>query len=115
RAAAKNSDHVLVVTDPSDYSRVVEKVSARSSLSELSTELAHKAWRHVADYDQAIASHFGSALRYGENPHQPAKFVGQPIWNSLTLNAISYSNAVDLTAAVELLFSLQSSAALKTF
>jgi len=100
RAAAKNHDSVMVVTDPADYSRVSQSLDAPDSEREqLRFDLAVKAFEHTAHYDGMIANYFGrvkragtvsdlepfsktvnlqydlaGVLRYGENPHQQAAF-----------------------------------------
>jgi phosphoribosylaminoimidazolecarboxamide formyltransferase/IMP cyclohydrolase len=101
RAAAKNFEHVLAVTDPADYALVVRKLDEGIDLA-TRLNLAQKAFHASARYEQAIASFLsglaaeqsaltvraGSAfpenlslrfqkvqdLRYGENPHQAAAF-----------------------------------------
>lgn len=97
RAAAKNFEHVLAVTDPSDYALVVRKLDEGVDRS-TRLYLARKAFQASAAYEQAIASFLsrldeGSSetstpfpeslrlrfeklqdLRYGENPHQRAAF-----------------------------------------
>jgi phosphoribosylaminoimidazolecarboxamide formyltransferase/IMP cyclohydrolase len=97
RAAAKNYQHVAVITDPADYPRLIQEMNAEGSLS-LATrfELACKAFSHTAAYDGAISNYLTALeqdgrrnlfpqrlnlnfaksqdLRYGENPHQQAAF-----------------------------------------
>jgi phosphoribosylaminoimidazolecarboxamide formyltransferase/IMP cyclohydrolase len=101
RAAAKNFEHVLAVTDPADYALVVRKLDEGIDLA-TRLYLAQKAFQASARYEQAIASFVcgltaekaalaagaGSVfpetlslgfekvqdLRYGENPHQTAAF-----------------------------------------
>lgn len=97
RAAAKNFEHVTVVTDPNDYDTVIADLEKNHATS-LATrrELAKKAFSHTAEYDTAIAQYFSSSseatppqafpeklvlqgqkiidLRYGENPHQQAAY-----------------------------------------
>ena len=102
RAAAKNWRDVLVVTDPADYLRVLDDLSAEGGSSPaFRFDLARRAFAHTAAYDATIASTleaigsegdpFGRPaeppalpstirvslprrriLRYGENPHQAA-------------------------------------------
>ncbi len=100
RAAAKNHASVTIVTDPSDYDRVVASLSDTAEANQqLRFELAVKAFEHTARYDGMIASYLGRLsgpnakagddaaifsktinsqfelvheLRYGENPHQHA-------------------------------------------
>jgi phosphoribosylaminoimidazolecarboxamide formyltransferase/IMP cyclohydrolase len=102
RAAAKNHASVGVVTDPSQYSRVLTDLRERGKLSdETRFLLAREAFRRTADYDAAIARYLSAEtggpgdeparpqmfparhtldltrtleLRYGENPHQSAAF-----------------------------------------
>ncbi|MGH9388541.1 MAG: bifunctional phosphoribosylaminoimidazolecarboxamide formyltransferase/IMP cyclohydrolase, partial [Vicinamibacteria bacterium] len=103
RAAAKNFEHVLAVTDPADYPLLVRKLDEGVDLA-TRLYLARKAFQASARYEQAIASFLsglaadqstltrsaGSGfpgtltlrfekiqdLRYGENPHQMAAFYG---------------------------------------
>ncbi len=60
RAAAKNHPRVAVVTDPRDYTGVVEELRAGNGHlgPETRWRLATRAFRHVAAYDEAIARHF---------------------------------------------------------
>jgi phosphoribosylaminoimidazolecarboxamide formyltransferase/IMP cyclohydrolase len=100
RSAAKNQRFVGVVTDPSDYGRVLDEMQrGAGALSDaFRRELAAKAYALTARYDAAIAAWMhaqeraaGAAespfpasfalagvkvsdLRYGENPHQRAAF-----------------------------------------
>jgi phosphoribosylaminoimidazolecarboxamide formyltransferase/IMP cyclohydrolase len=97
RSAAKNYEHVAVVTDPGDYEPVLNELAANGALgAETRWRLAQKAFSHTARYDGAISNyltsidaagarsrfprrlnlHFERAqpMRYGENPHQEAAF-----------------------------------------
>ncbi len=98
RSAAKNHAHVGIVTDPADYTRVLEALGSDTELTTaLRYDLAVKAFEHTAQYDGMIANFLGSRvnesqqpenfsrtfnvqlekvqdLRYGENPHQNAAF-----------------------------------------
>jgi len=102
RSAAKNYEHVAVLTDPADYEAVLrEMASAAGALgAETRLRLAQKAFSHTAQYDGAISNYLtaldGSGglerfprrlnlqfervqpLRYGENPHQEAAFYRDP-------------------------------------
>lgn len=136
RSAAKNHARVTVVTDPEDYPRVLESLASaeRAIPRALRAELAARAFSHTAAYDSAIANWLGqhgaqhdtapefpprlhlgwqqgSALRYGENPHQRAMFYRDR--GSAELNgtlggarqlhgkALSYNNIADTDAALE--------------
>ena len=98
RAAAKNYQSVAVLTDASDYDKVLgEMESSGGALSERTRfDLARKALSHTAAYDGAISNYLTAVdlkgarqrfperlnlnfakvqdLRYGENPHQQAAF-----------------------------------------
>jgi phosphoribosylaminoimidazolecarboxamide formyltransferase/IMP cyclohydrolase len=98
RAAAKNHEHVGVLTSPSQYESVLSELREHASLSDGTRHaLARAAFAHCAAYDAAIVEWFdtggaigtapdpvGTAVpetihlalervdvvRYGENPHQ---------------------------------------------
>ncbi|KAG2226162.1 hypothetical protein INT45_003307 [Circinella minor] len=79
RAAAKNHARVSIVSDPADYSKVIEELKGGDVTQETRNKLALKAFNHTSDYDEAISNYFrreysqGEAmlpLRYGANPHQ---------------------------------------------
>ena len=98
RAAAKNYAAVAVVTDPSDYPKLLAEMAESGGALSESTRflLARKAFAHSAAYDAAIGNYLGALapdgrrnafpesltlqfeklqdLRYGENPHQAAAF-----------------------------------------
>jgi len=98
RSAAKNSAHVGVVVDPSDYERVAAELESSRALSGATRfDLMKKAFAHTAAYDAAISEYLTSRtsadaaplhfpatlgavfskvqdLRYGENPHQAGAF-----------------------------------------
>ncbi len=57
-AAAKNYLKVTVVTDPSDYGRIVEWLKNGHITFTQRVELAKKAWKHLADYQQGISDFF---------------------------------------------------------
>jgi phosphoribosylaminoimidazolecarboxamide formyltransferase/IMP cyclohydrolase len=58
RSAAKNFKDVTVITDPSDYSRVLAEIS-RSGETTLQTrfELARKVYNRTSHYDRAISEY----------------------------------------------------------
>jgi phosphoribosylaminoimidazolecarboxamide formyltransferase/IMP cyclohydrolase len=98
RAAAKNYGKVTVITDPADYSLLLNEIAANQGKVSASSRFrfACKAFSHTAAYDSAISNYLtaisddGSRnafpavlnlnftrlqnLRYGENPHQNAAF-----------------------------------------
>lgn len=110
RAAAKNASHVLVATDPAQYSEVISELKSTGSVSEPLLERCRaRTWERVFEYDRAIAEKYGESkkvnLRYGENPHQSAELIMDPEspvdWESSPV-PLSYNNILDLSAAYEL-------------
>ncbi len=130
RSAAKNMRFVTVVVDPNDYGRVIESLreNGGATTEPLRFELARKVFARVAEYNAAIAgwlagqrpggempSSFvkaftgGESLRYGENPHQAARFYREPPTGAAAIahveqlhgKAMSYNNYVDGDAALE--------------
>ncbi|MBN1621417.1 MAG: bifunctional phosphoribosylaminoimidazolecarboxamide formyltransferase/IMP cyclohydrolase [Endomicrobiales bacterium] len=123
RAAAKNFNDVLVISDPVDYETVAESIKKGSLDAGFRRKLAFKAFRHTAYYDCLISSYFCldkfpeyvtiplkkvSGLRYGENPHQEASLyadTSQPerptLISSKKLQGkeLSYNNYQDLESA----------------
>lgn len=98
RSAAKNYQHVAVLTEPADYAGVLRELQDNQGALSTNTcfDLARRAFAHTARYDGAIANYLTSheldgavapfparlnlqferaqILRYGENPHQAAAF-----------------------------------------
>ena len=140
RAAAKNVESVAVVVHPDDYNWVGEalKAGAGTLLPEERRRLALRAFEHTAAYDVAISNYLadrfdpdrsraptarvlalsdGQALRYGENPHQPAHVYATqqtPLLGGGQLlqgKPLSYNNLLDLGAAIEAVAELDGPAA----
>ena len=131
RAAAKNHRFVAVATSPSQYPAIDRELHETSgSLGEATrARLARAAFDLTADYDAMVATtlaeragerslrmHFtgGVTLRYGENPHQEATFYRDALaprsLHDLKLHGgkeLSYNNLTDLSAALEVAFSLE--------
>ncbi len=132
RAAAKNYNHVSVVVNPADYSKVVEELKANGEISQQTREgLALTAWMHIGHYDVCIERHFRRVfnkkdeypdylnltfkkkqdLRYGENPHQTAGFFRDEHYKEPTITTaeqfqgkvLSYNNILDGNSAIELI------------
>jgi phosphoribosylaminoimidazolecarboxamide formyltransferase/IMP cyclohydrolase len=111
RAAAKNFNDVLVVSSKNQYEKLIEilKNNAETNL-EIRRKFATEAFQKSSNYDNEIFQYFASdqqvkALRYGENPHQNAKFIGNFEANFEQLNGkeISYNNLLDIDAAIDLI------------
>ncbi|UBH09382.1 bifunctional phosphoribosylaminoimidazolecarboxamide formyltransferase/IMP cyclohydrolase [Macrococcus armenti] len=78
RSSAKNFKHVITVVNPSDYDVVIEKLKADTLDEAFRKQLMIKVFTHTNKYDAAIVNFFSdntSTLRYGENPHQKARFI----------------------------------------
>lgn len=127
RSAAKNYRDVTVVCDPADYATILEEVRASGNTTPATRlTLSAKAYTHTAQYDAMIATYMRDkaglneklflefdlqqSLRYGENPHQQAKFYrgGEPVAYSLAYarqlhgKELSYNNIQDANAALSI-------------
>lgn len=131
RSAAKNYQDVAVITDPADYSKVLDELKADGKVS-LDTKfyLMQKVFEHTANYDSMIFNYIKSQrnddsypekltltfekvqeMRYGENPHQSGalyKETGKCEGSLVTakqLNGkeLSFNNINDTNGALELL------------
>lgn len=128
RSAAKNHAYVAIVTDPADYTSVLEEMAANDGATsfDLRKKLAARAYAHTAAYDSAISGWFAGqdnefprqiafagtlkqSLRYGENPHQRAALYltneqrpGAATAEILQGKELSYNNINDTDAAYEL-------------
>ncbi len=124
RAAAKNHADVAVLTSPDQYDRLLTAMaeSGWSVPSELRRQLALEAFQHTASYDTAISRWMADqtaaedspwleavplrqTLRYGENPHQKARWFSHPKqgWGGaiqLQGKELSTNNLLDLEAAL---------------
>lgn len=125
RAAAKNHQDVLVVTDPSQYSNLIDAYKSKKITTELRKKYSQQAFEHTATYDLTISNWIANQssskkvswlqslplkqeLRYGENPHQKASWYGEPEkgWsgaNQLQGKELSTNNLLDLEAALSTL------------
>ncbi|MGC8581103.1 MAG: bifunctional phosphoribosylaminoimidazolecarboxamide formyltransferase/IMP cyclohydrolase [Thermoplasmata archaeon] len=124
RASAKNYINTIPVVSAEDYDFIADKVRKEEDLSiEERKYFAAKAFRYTSYYDSIIASELNfnvledfftlplkSAipLRYGENPHQKAKFYtihGHSSFGEIRQlhgSALSYNNLLDIDGAVSL-------------
>ena len=98
RAAAKNFDHVMVISDPTDYIELKKELANFQGNTRQKTRkfFAGKAFSQTSYYDHLITGWFlskrqvshtksrlfgGSSreiLKYGENPHQVASYLNSP-------------------------------------
>ncbi len=127
RSAAKNWADVTVVCDPADYDAVLGELRAAGATQrETRLRLSAKAFTHTAEYDAMIAAYMRrqaglseklflefdlvQQLRYGENPHQSARFyrtdhkVPYSLAFARQLNGkeLSYNNIQDANAALNI-------------
>lgn len=112
RSAAKNYQSVGVITDPADYPKILAELKANQCQLTLKTkeELAVKVFIRTSAYDSAIAAYLSRSLvgvaagpatqklRYGENPHQNAVYIGKP-YEQLHGKELSFNNIIDIDAA----------------
>lgn len=133
RSAAKNFERVTVITDPSDYERVLRELRSGKVSKALKLQLAAKAFSHTAAYDAAISQQLNSRagrgaldlasgsfaiglapameLRYGENPHQGGGLYrssgllpsGMLAVRKLSGKELSYNNLGDMDTAIAVL------------
>ncbi len=125
RAAAKNHQDVLVVTSPSQYSKLLDAYKSKNITSELRKKYSQQAFQHTANYDLTISKWIADKssstksswlqslplkqeLRYGENPHQKASWYGEPEKGlsgakQLQGKELSTNNLLDLEAALSTL------------
>lgn len=119
RAAGKNHKDVVVLAAKKEYA-VLENM-LREQNGETSYEqrraFAIKAFDVCTAYDTAISNYFHQSavetpfnkeekiMRYGENPHQSARFFGNlgELFDQLNGKELSYNNLVDVDAAVQLI------------
>lgn len=121
RAAAKNVSDVTVIAAKKDYEPVRQLLADQQGMITLDQrkQLAANAFAIVAQYDAAIANYFdpqgvtgfvsamctSRSLRYGENPHQAARFYGrtEELFSQLHGKELSYNNLLDIEAALQLI------------
>ncbi|SDP77339.1 bifunctional phosphoribosylaminoimidazolecarboxamide formyltransferase/IMP cyclohydrolase [Clostridium gasigenes] len=123
RAAAKNFQDVVVISDKEDYITVMEEMKVTGEVSySLRKKLAGKVFNLMSAYDAAISNFLlgdeeypeylsvsykkMQDLRYGENPHQKAAYYGATEFNGamnsfeiLNGKELSYNNIKDVDIA----------------
>lgn len=138
RAAARNPEHVVVVTSPRRYGEVLAALRSGggSVPAQLRRDLARGAFRLTAQYDAAIANYLAAQqddlfpsffapffekvrdLRYGENPFQKAALYSQRGSGGPSIATAeflwgkepSFNNVLDLDAALRILRELTGTA-----
>jgi phosphoribosylaminoimidazolecarboxamide formyltransferase/IMP cyclohydrolase len=124
RSAAKNFNDVLIVTDPSDYSLVLNAITQKEDSVEFRRDLMIKAYEHTAAYDSMIANYMNKRFnrgmgakqfivgnkamdtRYGENPHQKGGLYEFDAFFSKNFKTLkgeaSFNNLTDISGAVKI-------------
>lgn len=122
RAAAKNYNHCLIVSNKNQYSNLEQLLeTGEGKISEADRKtFAAAAFQVTSHYDSSIFNWFntglnlsvfnvsynqGTTLRYGENPHQKGYFFGQleHLLKQLHGKELSYNNLLDVDSALNLL------------
>lgn len=121
RAGAKNHADVVIIGSKAQYGDLLAILREQDGSTELAERkrLAGLAFGVSSRYDSAIHTWFTGesadlpplagqpthTLRYGENPHQPASFLGDlhGLFEQMQGKELSYNNLLDLDAALELI------------
>lgn len=122
RAAAKNFKDTLVISSQSQYDELYNILKEKNGSSSIEDRKRFAAYSFAVSshYDTCIFKYFNesegfdflkesslqsTALRYGENPHQSARFHGKldELLEQLNGKALSYNNLVDIDAAMNLI------------
>ena len=121
RAAAKNFKDVVIVASKAQYEPLREILTRQgvNTSIEQRKAFARDAFGVSSAYDSAIFNWFDKQdnsslrlavngtkhLRYGENPHQEARFYGdfEKVFTQLHGKEISYNNFLDIDAAIGLI------------
>lgn len=130
RAAIKNFNNVIILTDPNDYLKIIKKIEKNNISSNDKLSLAIKAFNYLTLYDNIILNNFKKLqqikneifpnilnmqyikkknLKYGENSHQKAAlYTKSPTVKGSICDAyqiqgqtLSYNNISDAEAALE--------------
>ena len=126
RAAAKNFKDVVIVPAQGGYAKLYELLVNQDGCTTLADRkwFAAYAFQTSSHYDTMIYRYFNQdqglesfsesicesmPLRYGENPHQPARFYGaaDTLPKQLHGKELSYNNLLDVEAAMELIADFQ--------
>ena len=116
RAAAKDFNDTIIVTDISDFYKTINVNSYDRQ------KLALRAFQYMADYDEAVAEKIGvysgederklinmakiCELKYGSNPHQKASLYrpkAMADYKLLNDGELSYNDIKNLTTAINLI------------
>tara|TARA_B100000989_G_scaffold180424_1_gene135601 strand:+ start:10550 stop:12037 length:1488 start_codon:yes stop_codon:yes gene_type:complete len=120
RAAAKNYKNTVCICSSSQYKELVDVLNDNCSTDiSFRKRLAVEAFSKSSDYDSKIFSYLNGnnisrELRYGENPHQKARFIGNfdEYFKQINGKEISYNNLLDIDSSINLLRDLVSDKAI---
>jgi len=130
RAAIKNFSNIIILTDPNDYEKIIQKIKINNISLEDKFYLAMKAFNYLTSYDKSILDSLKNSqtiknnffpnvlnvqyikkqnLRYGENSHQKAAlYTKNPIIKGSICEAyqiqgkrLSYNNISDAESALQ--------------
>lgn len=129
RAAAKNFKDVVIIPGMDFYGDLEYLLESQNGTTTIEDRkrLAAAAFDISSHYDAAIYGYFSQefeapslkvsasenlALRYGENPHQRARFYGNidEVFDKIHGKELSYNNLLDVDAAVHLMEEFKDSA-----
>ncbi len=122
RAAAKNFNDVVIVPSKQYYADILKVLKEHDGVTTLEDRrrFATGAFLTSSSYDSHIFEYFNNTfpqnetkqLRYGENPHQKATYVGSKdsLPEQLHGKEISYNNLLDIEAAIELISDFEDTA-----
>ncbi|HPP88086.1 MAG TPA: bifunctional phosphoribosylaminoimidazolecarboxamide formyltransferase/IMP cyclohydrolase [bacterium] len=122
RAAAKNFENVVVLSNPEQYKEFTIKLKNNDIDLSFRKKLAIQAFQLISCYDFVISNYLRGKiidsnivnftetitdLSYGENPHQSA-FLINTVYDKYSIHqlygpAISYNNILDINAGLRLL------------
>lgn len=123
RGAAKNFNDTVIVASQAQYAYLAEMLERNGAASTLEERrhLAAEAFAVSSGYDSEIYNWFAQGsetnkehlriavdgsmgLRYGENPHQAARYYGrfESLFEKLNGKEVSYNNLLDIDAACAL-------------
>ena len=121
RAAAKNFKDVLIVPSMEYYGELESLLDEKKGYTDIEDrkKFATYAFDISSHYDSSIFGYFSKEesnvlkisernsqhLRYGENPHQNARFAGDlsGVFKQLHGKELSYNNLLDIDAAINLI------------
>ncbi len=123
RAAAKNYNDIVVIPSQNQYRELYEILASQEGKTDLAQrkKLALESFQISSHYDTAIFNYFNRSfdvkdnlklslsdskvLRYGENPHQTARYFGDlnKEFEKISGKELSYNNLVDIDSAIDLM------------